>query len=132
MTVSYNFDLPHRIVVIIEMNCKNIFELIADTSTAFFLARDEANEILADRPGNREVRVMGWLSEQIQLPEANRPEWKPVFAALTDKDILLYDMVPLSCEDWANPYISHPLLATRYGLCLNGFHPLSCLVLSIS
>ncbi|XP_057291438.1 beta-1-syntrophin-like [Hydractinia symbiolongicarpus] len=77
------------------------------------LARDEANEILGDRPGNREVRVMGWLAEQVTMPDSNRLEWKPVYAALTDKDILLYDMVPLSCEDWAQPYISHPLLATR-------------------
>ena len=77
-------------------------------------ARDEVNAILADRPGNREVHVMGWLAEQVQMPESNRLEWKPVFAALTDKDILLYDITPLSCEDWAAPYISHPLLATRY------------------
>ena len=56
---------------------------------------------------------MGWLSEQVQMPDSNRPEWKPVFAALTDKDILLYDMVPNSCDDWNQPYISHPLLATR-------------------
>ncbi|XP_066921663.1 beta-1-syntrophin-like [Clytia hemisphaerica] len=76
-------------------------------------ARDEVNAILADRPGNREVHVMGWLAEQVQMPDSNRLEWKPVFAALTDKDILLYDITPLSCEDWASPYISHPLLATR-------------------
>ena len=57
---------------------------------------------------------MGWLSEHVQMPDSSRLEWKPVFAALTDKDILLYDITPLSCEDWASPYISHPLLATRY------------------
>eukprot|EP00794_Sanderia_malayensis_P018995 gene18995-20906_t len=76
-------------------------------------ATDEANEILSTSPGNREIRTMGWLSEQVQMPDVRRLDWKPVFAALTDKDILLYDMVPLSCDDWAAPYISHPLLATR-------------------
>ena len=74
---------------------------------------DEANEVLSSSPGNREIRTMGWLSEQVQMPDVRRLEWKPVFAALTDKDILLYDTVPWSCEDWASPYISHPLLATR-------------------
>ena len=59
---------------------------------------------------------MGWLSEQVQMADTNRLEWKPVFAALTDKDVLLYDMVPLSVEDWTQPYISHPLLATRLDL----------------
>ncbi|XP_002732041.1 beta-2-syntrophin-like [Saccoglossus kowalevskii] len=41
------------------------------------------------------------------------PSWKPVFLALTDKDILMYDSVPWSREEWAAPFQSHPLLATR-------------------
>ncbi|XP_065676082.1 beta-1-syntrophin-like [Hydra vulgaris] len=77
------------------------------------IAKDESNKILRDQPGNQEIRIMGWLTEQVQMPESSRPEWKPVFAAITDKDILLYDMVPLSSQDWSQPYISHPLLATR-------------------
>lgn len=77
------------------------------------VARDEANDLLKDTKGSREVRIMGWLSEQTQMHELNRLEWKPVFAALTDKDMLLYDMVPSTCDEWAQPYISHPLLATR-------------------
>jgi len=82
-------------------------------SKLLLTARDEANEILSERSNNHEVRVMGWLSEHVQMPESTGLEWKPVFAALTDKDILLYDMVPITCDDWANQYISHPLLATR-------------------
>ena len=76
-------------------------------------ATEEANGVLGDSPGNREIRTMGWVAEQVQMPDVRRLEWKPVFAALTDKDILLYDMVPWTCDDWASPYISHPLLATR-------------------
>lgn len=42
--------------------------------------------------------------------------WKPVFIALTDKDVLLYDTAPWSKEEWATPFQSHPLLATRYSI----------------
>ena len=40
--------------------------------------------------------------------------WKPTFAAITDKDLLLYDAAPCSKEDWATPSASHAILATRY------------------
>jgi len=63
--------------------------------------------------GCREIRTMGWLADQTQVHETNRLEWKPVFAALTDKDMLLYDVVPATSDDWGQAYISHPLLATR-------------------
>ena len=78
----------------------------------FHVAIEEANDIL-NSPGNREIRTMGWVAEQVQMPDVRRLEWKPVFVALTDKDILLYDVVPWSCDEWASPYVSHPLLATR-------------------
>ncbi|CAH8637047.1 unnamed protein product [Schistosoma margrebowiei] len=39
--------------------------------------------------------------------------WKPVFAALSDRDLLLYDTAPTSKEEWANPVQAHPLIATR-------------------
>lgn len=58
---------------------------------------------------------MGWLSEQVYVGgDSPKPEWKPVFLALTDKDMLLYDAVAFTLEDWASPFMSHPLLATRY------------------
>ena len=69
--------------------------------------------LLSDHPGNYEIRILGWLSEHVQMPDSTGLEWKPVFAALTEKDILLYDMVPQSIDDWSHHYISHPLLATR-------------------
>ncbi|CAB3996586.1 beta-1-syntrophin-like [Paramuricea clavata] len=77
-------------------------------------AIDEANVILSGSPGNREIHTMGWLSEQVYVGgDSPKPEWKPVFLALTDKDMLLYDAVAFTLEDWASPFMSHPLLATR-------------------
>ncbi|CAG5136230.1 unnamed protein product [Candidula unifasciata] len=79
-------------------------------------AIDDANEMLRSAPNQHEIRHMGWLSEQ--LPgEQGTPIWKPVFMALTDKDILLYDTAPWSKEEWATPFQSHPLLATRLVHC---------------
>ena len=39
--------------------------------------------------------------------------WKPVFLALTDKDLMLFDTVPSSKEEWATPFQDLQLLATR-------------------
>jgi hypothetical protein len=81
---------------------------------SFETAIDEANVILSGSPGNREIHTMGWLSEQVYVGgDSPKPEWKPVFLALTDKDMLLYDAVAFTLEDWASPFMSHPLLATR-------------------
>jgi len=41
------------------------------------------------------------------------PSWKPVFAAITDKDFLLYDTAPFTKEEWATPFQNHAILATR-------------------
>lgn len=39
--------------------------------------------------------------------------WKPMFCALSDRDLLLYDTAPITKEEWANPVKAHPLIATR-------------------
>ncbi|KAL5020971.1 hypothetical protein ScPMuIL_000126 [Solemya velum] len=72
----------------------------------------EANQMLSSAPNQREIRHIGWLSEQL-LNEQGNPTWKPVLMALTDKDMLLYDTAPWTKEEWATPFQSHPLLATR-------------------
>ncbi|XP_078339136.1 beta-1-syntrophin-like [Crassostrea virginica] len=72
----------------------------------------EANQIMSSAPNSREIKHIGWLSEQL-LNEQGSMTWKPVFIALTDKDVLLYDTAPWSKEEWATPFQSHPLLATR-------------------
>ncbi|XP_046361241.1 beta-1-syntrophin-like isoform X1 [Haliotis cracherodii] len=75
-------------------------------------AISEANQITISAPNQGEIMHMGWLSEQL-TNEQGSPSWKPVFIALTDKDLLLYDTAPWSKEEWATPFQSHPLLATR-------------------
>ncbi|EFX69204.1 hypothetical protein DAPPUDRAFT_301017 [Daphnia pulex] len=39
--------------------------------------------------------------------------WQPVFVALTDRDVLLYDSVPWSIDGWTKPSARIPLLMTR-------------------
>lgn len=39
--------------------------------------------------------------------------WQPVFVALTDRDLLLYDAVPWSIDGWTKPNARIPLLMTR-------------------
>ncbi|KAK7115468.1 beta-1-syntrophin-like [Littorina saxatilis] len=76
----------------------------------------EANQIISSAPNQRHIRHMGWLAEQ--LPgEGGSPTWKPVFMALTDKDLALYDTAPWSKEEWATPFQDHQLLATRLVHC---------------
>ena len=51
----------------------------------------------------------------LQIPgDQSSPVWKATFAAITDKDFLLYESAPFSREDWASPHQSHSILATRY------------------
>ena len=82
-----------------------------------FVAIEEVNDMLSSNAGYREVRAMGWLSEQVHLGgDSSHTEWKPVFVALTEKDMLLYVAAPWSRDDWSAPVMSHPLLATRWVL----------------
>ncbi|XP_078607026.1 beta-1-syntrophin-like [Branchiostoma floridae x Branchiostoma japonicum] len=87
----------------------------ANTSMLTASAMAEANSKLVSgrgSAGDREIKHMGWLCEQAH-GEGGSSSWKPVFAALTPTDLLLYDTVPWSREEWAVPVQSHPLLATR-------------------
>nr|AAC59637.1 syntrophin [Tetronarce californica]prf//2208451A syntrophin [Torpedo sp.] len=58
--------------------------------------------------GGAQLRHVGWLTEQVSS-EAERP----VFAILTEKDLLLYCSVPHTQEQLASPGSRHPLIATR-------------------
>lgn len=40
-------------------------------------------------------------------------DWTPIFAVLTDRDLLLYDSAPWSLDVWAKPTARIPLLMTR-------------------
>ncbi|XP_071480494.1 beta-1-syntrophin-like [Diadema setosum] len=86
--------------------------LHANVSLLAIQAVSEANDILRSAPGSREVKHMGWLCEQCHT-EADLSAWKPVFVAITDKDLLMYDSVPFTREEWGKPFQSNSLLATR-------------------
>lgn len=75
------------------------------------------------------LRTWGWLgvtggprssvdlngSDASSLPTNGKSDvWQPVFAALTDRDLLVYDTVPWSLEGWTKPKARIPLIMTRY------------------
>jgi len=72
---------------------------------------------------NAEIKHMGWLAEQVHADHSGK-SWKAVFAAVTSIDLLLFDCVPITKEEWSNPVVSHPILATR--LVHSGRQPISC------
>lgn len=50
---------------------------------------------------------------QVYQSGSGHPSWKPIFVAVSDRDLLLYDSAPSSKEAWATPMQTHPLIATR-------------------
>uniref|UniRef100_A0A914EQ37 Syntrophin-1 n=1 Tax=Acrobeloides nanus TaxID=290746 RepID=A0A914EQ37_9BILA len=68
----------------------------------------QVNLVLGQNP---QVRKIGWLSEQ--GVQDGVLIWRPMFAALTVNDLLFYDAVPVIKQEWANPKITRPLIATR-------------------
>jgi len=51
---------------------------------------------------------------QIHSDSENR-SWKPVFAAITMTDLLLYDAVPSSYEEWTSTAVQrHAIIGTRW------------------
>ncbi|XP_067929516.1 beta-2-syntrophin-like [Watersipora subatra] len=80
------------------------------------VALPEANQVMSRIPTGSYINHMGWLAQQMHSKEGN-PTWKPVFACVTEKDMLLYKAVPMNEQQWTNPIQSHPLLATRLVHC---------------
>lgn len=65
-----------------------------------------------DKP--REVRSMGWLWERLTSEDTGQHVWKPVFVALTDKEMLIFQgRAPANSRDWLKPNQNHPLICTR-------------------
>ncbi|XP_078410914.1 alpha-1-syntrophin [Cetorhinus maximus] len=58
--------------------------------------------------GSKEVKHVGWLTEQVSSDVE-----KPVLAILTEKDLLLYSGLPQTRESLNSPSSRHPLIATR-------------------
>ncbi|XP_035404249.1 alpha-1-syntrophin isoform X1 [Cygnus atratus] len=62
----------------------------------------------AGTAGGRDVRHVGWLTEQ--LPGAGT---RNLLAVLTEKELLLYSSLPQSRDALGKPVHSYPLIATR-------------------
>ncbi|XP_068616402.1 beta-1-syntrophin [Brachionichthys hirsutus] len=68
------------------------------------------NTVKTGIAGGKEIRHLGWLAAKT---ESEKQSWKPVFAVMTEKDLLLYDSLPRGKEAWQSPAHTYPLLATR-------------------
>lgn len=73
----------------------------------------EASHLLRDVLDQALLQHMGWLSEKTR-EDSGTAQWRAVFVAITDHDLLFYDLVPWTKEAWAVPVHSVPLLHTRY------------------
>ncbi|KRY83883.1 Syntrophin-1 [Trichinella pseudospiralis] len=100
----------------ITLRCSN-----AQEASAWFLSINSCMESLMTQAnaevnlmlgGVPEVKLMGWLCEKTQNSDGTE-QWSPIFAAVSQHDLLFYDHCPPSKADWANPYGSCPLIATR-------------------
>ncbi|XP_037284735.1 syntrophin-like 1 [Rhipicephalus microplus] len=72
----------------------------------------EAGHLLRDVLDQAQLQHMGWLSEKTR-EDSVTAQWRAVFVAITDRDLLFYDLVPWTKEAWAVPVHSVPLLHTR-------------------
>ncbi|RWS03802.1 beta-1-syntrophin-like protein [Dinothrombium tinctorium] len=72
----------------------------------------EANNMLRGILEGAELKHFGWLHEKDQDASGNF-FWRPVFVAVTNRDILFYDLVPWTKEAWAVPVHTFPLIHTR-------------------
>jgi hypothetical protein len=53
---------------------------------------------------------------RVSSESSDDPErWQSVFAAVTDRELRLYESAPWSPEAWGAPVDTCPLLSTRYG-----------------
>ncbi len=67
------------------------------------------------------IITMNWLAEQQQQQEqlvevlkSKKFLWKPTFIVLTNEELLLFNQVPLSKDEWLQPISRYSLIATRF------------------
>lgn len=54
------------------------------------------------------------LDASLLNDHSSHDNWQPMFVALTDRDLLLYEATPWSIDGWTKPTARIPLLMTRY------------------
>ena len=90
------------------------FHAIYSTTNALTLkALANLNHVLVDTLDGSFLRQMGWLVEE---------GGSAVFAAVTDRELCIYDRVPWTTESWTCPLYSYSLLHIRVimGVSSNG------------
>ncbi|XP_037088407.1 beta-1-syntrophin-like isoform X2 [Pollicipes pollicipes] len=79
-------------------------------------AMETTNERVRDILDGSGVLHMGWVcvrfTEQDQSLD-NRP-WEQRFAAVTEREVLMFAKVPWTLEAWAAPQAAYPLIMTRF------------------
>lgn len=83
---------------------------VTSTLTQRALAEVIQNTAKTGVAGSKEIRHLGWLAAKT---ESEKQSWKPVLMVVTEKDLLLYESLPLGKEAWQSPAHTYPLLATR-------------------
>ncbi|XP_074603142.1 syntrophin-like 1 isoform X2 [Brevipalpus obovatus] len=73
---------------------------------------NEANSFLVDVLEGTQLKHMNWIFERVQ-DQSGKVQNRPVFMAVTSRDVLLYDLVPWTKEAWAVPVHSFSLIHTR-------------------
>lgn len=92
---------------------------------------NEANSFLVDVLEGAQLKHMNWIFERVKKGNiclflshqkifflkvqdpSGKVQNRPVFMAVTSRDVLLYDLVPWTKEAWAVPVHSFPLIHTR-------------------
>ncbi|KAG8437524.1 hypothetical protein GDO86_008290 [Hymenochirus boettgeri] len=64
------------------------------------------------RATGEDIKQLGWVAEQVSHDDG-RQAWRPVLAAVSQKDFLLFDSMPSDWEEWARPKSRLPLISTR-------------------
>lgn len=87
--------------------------IYSSVNTLTARALTNLNTVLADTLNGSSLRQMGWLVEEGA---------SAIFAAVTDRDLCIYDRVPWTTESWTCPLYSYSLLHIRVimGVSLNG------------
>lgn len=73
----------------------------------------EANMLLTNSEYDKQIKLMGWLHENVIDQVSGTQTWRPVWAAILDHDWNFYPSPPSTPEEWAKPATEHRLICTR-------------------
>ncbi|GAU95284.1 hypothetical protein RvY_06930 [Ramazzottius varieornatus] len=71
----------------------------------------QCNRVLHKVLSGSHLATIGWMAEKVYMD--GQQQLKPVFAAITDKQMMVFDSVPWTKDEWATPGFACELIATR-------------------